>query len=288
MLRSRPLLALSALACVMLSGCFEARHPPRPEAWASAPVPTHHPRPLTKGSFEGTESSLLDEYADREYRGEEEVTWRLPTNAKTIIVELLMAAGKDDPHRVLELLTLDATWGVPDRREVRGRKVSTKSDPLGIEFLTALRSAASRLAAKASFSCKPLQPNWGQLADAGAEPDVVFLQLQGRPRPDRVPSRQGAGRAGDRLHRSVPQSPASGDIHARCRPPRLRSRPTPSCPSRSRPTRRARRRKRRKSTRTRPRSRFPSAPTVTRVLRSPWLETSRPYSTVTDFARLRG
>ena len=170
MRRLRVLLA-SCTMLVGISACNGPRVPPRPETWAETPTPTHSPRPIPKGSYEGAERSLLDEYGSRTPRELDEIeTWRLPTNAKTIVVELLIAAAKDDPRRALEFLGVDAGWGAPHRGQLRRRPIVTPDDPLGVDFLTALRSASSRLGEKAAFSCTPLQPNWGLLADSGAEP----------------------------------------------------------------------------------------------------------------------
>ncbi|HLT39812.1 MAG TPA: hypothetical protein VK034_26200 [Enhygromyxa sp.] len=94
----------------------------------------------------------------------------LPFQSKTMAVELLIAAAKDDPERMLSLMTQSARWGLPDRRELRARPISTEDDPLGLEFLAAFRKASSRFSKKASFTCTPLQPGWQTFATSGAEP----------------------------------------------------------------------------------------------------------------------
>ena len=162
--------AALSLALIGSAGC-ERRQEPVPEQWAPTPSLSHQARPLPKGSFEGSGKSLLDEYGSRTPRDASEAkTWLLPNNGKTIIVEALIAAALDDPTLMLQLMTSTASWGWPTRGQLRGRPISTKSDPYGFAFFDAFRGAASRFKAKAKFSCIPLQPNWSMLAEAGAEP----------------------------------------------------------------------------------------------------------------------
>jgi hypothetical protein len=169
-------IACTALLSLAL-GCGE-RYPPMPEKWATPPVRTHQPAAeLPPGTDEGAgaDGSLLASYAKRTYRDDAELaTWQLPFQAKTMVVELLIAAAKDDPKQMAKLLSSNARWGAPDRRELRARQIITKSDPLGLEFLAALRKAASRFGAKASFSCTPMQPGWQMFASSGAEPVWCF------------------------------------------------------------------------------------------------------------------
>jgi hypothetical protein len=144
-----------------------------PEKWADNPKLAHAPRPLPEPSFDGTgeEGSLLASYATRKATSPDKmVEWSLPTNAKTLIVEMLIAAAHDDPHAVKQLLTPEARWGLPDRGELLGRPIYGKKDLLGIEFLTKFREVTSRLGKRATFNCRPLQPGWELLVAGGAEP----------------------------------------------------------------------------------------------------------------------
>jgi hypothetical protein len=167
----------TALFSLTLLGCGE-RYPPMPEKWATPPVRAHQPSSeLPPGTDEGAgpDGSLLSSYAERKYRDDAELaTWELPFQAKTMVVELLIAAAKDDAKQMGKLLSEHARWGIPDRREVRAREIRTHADPLGVEFLQAFRKAASRFSAKASFSCTPMQPGWQLLASSGAEPVWCF------------------------------------------------------------------------------------------------------------------
>jgi hypothetical protein len=220
MSRRLGLTVCTALFSLTLLACGE-REPPMPEKWALPPVPTHQPASkLPPGTDEGAgkDGSLLTGYAKRTYRTDAEMaTWQLQFQAKTMVVELLIAVAKDDPKQMAKLLSSNARWGAPDRRELRARNIITKSDPLGLEFLAAFRKAASRFSAKASFSCSPMQPGWQMLAATGAEPvwcfytsadkfDMIGIRLvqeQGRVKTDYIgffPERQMAVRitnAGD-------------------------------------------------------------------------------------------
>lgn len=172
-LRLSGLTASAALFATVLLGC-ENTYPPRPETWAKPPVVEHTPRtelPPATHEGAGPEGSLLASYAEREPRDADDfASWQLPFQAKTMIVELLIAAAKDDPERLKLLLTDNARWGLPDRRQTRARPIIHDDDPLGLEFLDAFRSATSRFGAKASFTCIPLQPGWQMFASSGAEP----------------------------------------------------------------------------------------------------------------------
>lgn len=180
MSRRLGLVACTALFSVAL-GCGE-RYPPIPEKWQTPPVATHESSAeLPPGTDDGAgkDGSLLASYAKRTYRDDDELaTWQLPFQAKTMVVELLIAAAKDDPKHMAKLLTDRARWGAPDRRELRAREIITKEDPLGLEFLAAFRKAASRFSAKASFSCTPMQPGWQMFAASGAEPVWCFYNSQ--------------------------------------------------------------------------------------------------------------
>lgn len=169
--------ACTALISLALLGC-EERYPPMPEKWADPPKAVHQPAAeLPPGTDDGAgpDGSLLASYAKRTYRDDAEMaTWMLPFQAKTMVVELLIAAAKDDPEQMAKLLSENARWGIPDRREARARPILSDGDPLGLEFLAAFRKAASRFGAKASFSCTPMQPGWQNLASSGAEPVWCF------------------------------------------------------------------------------------------------------------------
>jgi hypothetical protein len=173
MLRRSSLLGSFALLSLALAAC-EPRNPPIPETWAKNVAPTHQKSAtLPPASDEGTgpEGSLLASYADRTPRSDAEMrAGMLPFQAKAMIVELLIAAAKDDPERMTSLLTQNARWGAPDRREPRARPIVTEQDPLGLEFLQAFRNATVRFGKKANFTCPALQPGWQGFAASGAEP----------------------------------------------------------------------------------------------------------------------
>jgi hypothetical protein len=177
MSRRLGLTVCTALFSLTLLGCGE-RYPPMPKEWAKPPVATHQPASeLPPGTDEGAgkDGTLLSGYVERKYRSDAEMaTWQLQFQAKTMVVELLIAVAKDDPKQMAKLLSSNARWGAPDRRELRARNIITKSDPLGLEFLESFRKAASRFGAKASFSCSPMQPGWQMLAATGAEPVWCF------------------------------------------------------------------------------------------------------------------
>lgn len=163
----------AGLLSLGLAGC-EARNPPMPATWATPAKPHHQPRPLPKPSHDAEKAedgSLLASYVKRPVTSEEKrADWSLPTNAKTLIVELMIAAAHDEPEEVRRNLTKGARFGIPNRVETRARPIYTDQDPLGIEFLTDFREVASRLKKRASFNCRPLQPGWELLAASGAEP----------------------------------------------------------------------------------------------------------------------
>ncbi len=174
MSRRPTVLAPLALLTFALTACGEPRNPPMPEVWADPAIAPHQKRealPPATDEGAGPDGSLLQSYAERTPRPEDELaTWMLPFQAKTMVVELLIAAAKDDAERMKLLLADNARWGLPDRREIRARPIVSDEDPHGVEFLTALRTATSRFSKKASFTCTPLQPGWQNFAASGAEP----------------------------------------------------------------------------------------------------------------------
>jgi hypothetical protein len=177
MSRRSSVFAAFALLSLALTAC-EARYPPMPEQWASSEIPAYQSSPtLPPATFEGAtpDGSLLEGYAARTPRAEEELEgWLPPFQAKTMVVELLIAAAKDDPYRMRLLLADNARWGIPHRGELRARPITTAEDPLGLEFLDAFRHATSRFGKQATFSCTPLQPGWQVYVTAGAEPIWCF------------------------------------------------------------------------------------------------------------------
>ncbi|NVB39149.1 hypothetical protein G6O69_15000 [Pseudenhygromyxa sp. WMMC2535] len=173
---SRPLsssLLLVPLAVLLVTGC-ERGGQLVPDAWVDAPAPTHTPRPLPEPSWDaqspGSDGSLLASYADRSPNKQEEVErWQLPWQSRAAIAELLIVAADDDPAGMGRILSSNARWGLPDRRQFQSRPVFTKDDPLGIEFLSALRTSASRFKKRAKFILEPL-PGFEMFAASGAEP----------------------------------------------------------------------------------------------------------------------
>jgi hypothetical protein len=174
--RSSTSFVVAGLLSLGLLGCdaFEPRHPPMPETWATPAKVKHEPRPLPKPTFDAAtaeDGSLLAAYFKRPTTPEDKrIDWSLPTNSKTLIVELLIAAAHDKPEEVRRNLTAGARFGIPNRVETQARPIYTAEDPLGIQFMTDLRNVASRLKKRATFNCRPLQPGWELLAASGAEP----------------------------------------------------------------------------------------------------------------------
>ncbi len=132
----------------------------------------------------GVAESLLHEYADREFATQAETTtWELPYQAKRIAVALLTAAAKDDPSQLEVMMSKDARWGPPDRREI-GSKPVFDQEHGPQEFFEVLRSVAARFPAKTAFNCPPM-PNAAQFyVHNGAEPMWCFYMSRNSPRPD--------------------------------------------------------------------------------------------------------
>jgi hypothetical protein len=173
-MRRRLLVLASFVSSTLALSACDPRNPPMPEQWAEPTIAPYSPSSsLPEATHEGTgpEGSLLASYAKKDRRAvEDHRTWQLPFQAKTLIVELLIAAGQDDAEHVQLLLADNARWGLPDRRELRARPIISEDDPHGAAFLAGFRTATSRFDKGASFSCAPLQPGWQMYATTGAEP----------------------------------------------------------------------------------------------------------------------
>jgi len=165
---------LVAAGLTALAGC-QTQHNigKQPHDRAAAPAAAA-PRGLPEGSAEGLPESLLHEYAARDAAPAAEIrSWDLPAKAKRLVVELLISAAHDDTSRLSELLTTQARWGVPDRREFDARPVF--DNDAGRVFLDTLRSAASRLGRKENLNCPPIMPPVAQTyVRNGAEPMWCF------------------------------------------------------------------------------------------------------------------
>jgi hypothetical protein len=156
------------------AGC-QTQHSPgfqkvRPERTAAAAPAAA--RPLPEGTAEGVPEHLLHEYAGRDLAPDAEIrTWDLPTKAKRVVVELLILAARDDASRLNTVMTQQARWGAPDRREYDARSVSDD----GKVFLDTLRQASSRFARKQNLTCPPIMPPAAQVyVRNGSEPMWCF------------------------------------------------------------------------------------------------------------------
>ena len=181
MLRA-PLLPLRALLLVtgvaLLGGCSTPHSPGFKASEATAQpakrAPAATPRALPEGSAEGTPEHLLNEYADRDLAPDAEIhTWDLPAKSKRVIVELLILAARDQPAQLHKIMTQQARWGAPDRREYDALPVLGDDD--GGAFLDTLRAAASRFARKQNLTCPPIMPPAAQTyVRNGSEPMWCF------------------------------------------------------------------------------------------------------------------
>ncbi len=171
----RSLLLLTALAA--LGGC-QTKHSPgfaklRPERTAAAAAPPAA-RALPEGTAEGVPEHLLHEYTGRDLAPTTEIgAWDLPAKSKRLVVELLVHAAADTTANLRELMTEQARWGVPDRRELDARPVFDGDD--GRVFLDTLRGAASRFGRKENLNCPPIMPPAAQTyVRNGSEPMWCF------------------------------------------------------------------------------------------------------------------
>ena len=131
-------------------------------------------RALPEGSAEGVPEHLLHEYAQREPAAEAEVvTWDLPAKSKRLVVELLVLAARDEEKGLRGVMSRQARWGIPDRREFEARPVFAGDD--GRAFLDTLRQVSARLGRKENLNCPPIMPPAAQnYVRNGAEPMWCF------------------------------------------------------------------------------------------------------------------
>ena len=179
----RPLLSfLLCSAVAAFAGCetphsagfTAAKSAPKTGVAPAAPVAAAAPRALPEGSAEGLPEHLLHEYAGREPAPATEVsTWDLPAKSKRLVVELLVLAARDQGAGLRGVMTDQARWGIPDRREFEARPVFSSDD--GGAFLDTLRQVASRLGRKENLNCPPIMPPAAQnYVRNGAEPMWCF------------------------------------------------------------------------------------------------------------------
>jgi hypothetical protein len=141
-------------------------------AGATAAEPARDRRELPPGSHDGQEESLLAAYRDRDLPDHQEMNeqWGLTRSAKRIAVAMLIAAAQDRDDFLDELLTEDARFGLPDRREPQARPIAGDREV----FFDRFRAAASRFKGKADFTCPPLLPGAEATVSSGAEPMWCF------------------------------------------------------------------------------------------------------------------
>lgn len=178
---SRPVLSLLLCSTLVALGGCETPHSAgfskvraAPEKGVSGAAAGAAARPLPEGSAEGLPEHLLHEYADRQPAPESEVsTWDLPGKSKRLVVELLVLAARDQVDGLQRVMTQQARWGIPDRREFEARPVFADDD--GRAFLDTLRQVAARLGRKENLNCPPIMPPAAQnYVRNGAEPMWCF------------------------------------------------------------------------------------------------------------------
>ncbi len=177
MRRSALTLVLATTLAATSSGCEGAHGDDPSEAPTAAPQAARTARPVPAGTFEGDPVSLLDQYAERDpATAREAATWTLPFKAKRMVVALLIAAARDRLQDLPLILAADATWGLPDRRQLGERPVFAGDG--GAAFFDALRASAARLRGVlegqagrgATFNCPPMSPGAQEAVRTGAEP----------------------------------------------------------------------------------------------------------------------
>lgn len=170
MLRT-PLRFISLLVSILVIGC--GMSPERPEERPSRASPPSPTQPPPRGRFEGERGSLLDARAGKSWRAPE-VRWSLPADAATVVDALLIAVANDDRSALAVLLSDDARWGTPDRRELHAVSIRGSEDA----FLDALRAAASRFREAATIVCPEVPPALAYYVQSGSEPLWCFVLSQ--------------------------------------------------------------------------------------------------------------
>jgi hypothetical protein len=158
--------ALALVACVAW-GCEWSPNLPH-DPTSSVPPPVRIPQPIAAAG-ENESADILQHYADRppihelEPRG-----WELPFQSKRLAVALLIVAAKDRVEDLDLVLTPDARWGLPDRRQFGARPVFGDDD--GEAFLADLRTALHRVPSTAAWKSSPMPPGVQETIRTGAEP----------------------------------------------------------------------------------------------------------------------
>lgn len=159
--RRLALVAGTAWGC----GC-EPNLPHEPSSTAQLAVRV--PDPIAPAG-ENESADILQLYAKREMFDElEPRTWELPFQSKRLGVALLILAAHDRIEDLDLVLTPDARWGLPDRRQFGARPVFGPDG--GEAFLQAFRTALHRVPASASWKSSPMPPGVQETVRTGTEP----------------------------------------------------------------------------------------------------------------------
>ena len=167
------------LACSLV-GCDPNLPPEASETDFQARPRVRVPDPIQPVE-DGQPGNLLQQYAKRDrIEPDEPATWDLPFKSKRVAVALLITAAADRPEDLPLVLTPDATWGLPDTRQLGRRRVFDGDG--GEAFLQAFRKAAQRFPSSAPWQNQPLLPGAQEVVRSGAEPMWSFWENQ----PERI------------------------------------------------------------------------------------------------------
>lgn len=134
----------------------------------AAPPAVRVPEPIEPAG-ENESADILQQYAARPPIDEREPrTWELPFQSKRLAVGLLIVAAKDRLEDLDLVLTPDARWGLPDRRQFGARVVFGPDG--GEEFLQSLRTALHRVPSTAGWKTSPMPPGVQETVRTGSEP----------------------------------------------------------------------------------------------------------------------
>jgi len=157
---------LALVACTAL-GCDWQPNLPDPPTPAAPPA-MRVPDPIAPAG-PSESADILQQYAARPALDEREPrSWELPFQSKRVAVALLIVAAKDRLEDLDLVLTPDARWGFPDRRQFGARPVFGPDG--GEEFLASLRTALHRVPSTASWKSSPMPPGVQEAVRTGSEP----------------------------------------------------------------------------------------------------------------------